>query len=205
MRDRWADKQVVRLADLQVDPEAVTWRLKPLLAGFRRRRYTLEQRQALRTASDRRARADQARAAAADPATRPAATTPRGARPPQPNAGHDAHAASRRSGEPACSHRVGDDRGAAASSLEGRAARPRRRAALRPPAHRRVGGRSWNAVAPWRSTWCSALRSSWNGGRREPGGFQLLRALARPSALVAAPVRGRLRRLAVRRRASLGG
>ncbi len=78
--DRWADKQVVRLADLQVDPEAITWRPKPFSAGFRRRRYTSEQRQALRGASDRRARADQARQAAAQAAARQTAAPQRAAR-----------------------------------------------------------------------------------------------------------------------------
>jgi hypothetical protein len=88
--DRWADKRVVRLVDLQVDPAVITWRQKTASTGFRtklRRRYTSEQLQALRAASDFRARADQARAAAVEPGTRPAATPPRAARPPQPDAG----------------------------------------------------------------------------------------------------------------------
>jgi hypothetical protein len=88
--DRWAEKQVVRLADLLVDPAVITWRPKAVSTGFHaklRGRYTSEQRQALRAASDSRARADQARAAAVEPATRPTATPPRAARPPQPDAG----------------------------------------------------------------------------------------------------------------------
>ena len=64
LHDRWADKRTARLSDLLVDPEAVRWRPKTLLTGFpdkRPRRYSPEQRAALRAASDRRARADQAR------------------------------------------------------------------------------------------------------------------------------------------------
>ena len=89
LTDRWADKQLVRHADLLVDPAAIRWRPKPA-TGFRakfRRHYTTEQREALRAASDRRALANRARTAAAEPTTRPAATPPRGARPPRPDAG----------------------------------------------------------------------------------------------------------------------
>jgi hypothetical protein len=89
LSDRWADKQVVRLADLLVDPVVITWRPKAVSTGFAprfRTRYNAEQREAMRAASDRRARADQARAAAPEPGTRPAATSPRAARLPQPDA-----------------------------------------------------------------------------------------------------------------------
>jgi hypothetical protein len=85
--DRWADKQVVRMADLQVDPKAIRWRPKLFAAGFRRGRYTSAQRQALRAASDRRARDEQARQAAAQAAVRPTAAPQRAARTAQPNAG----------------------------------------------------------------------------------------------------------------------
>ncbi len=85
--DRWADKQVVQLADLQVGPDAITWRPKPFSAGFRRRRYTSDQREALRAASDRRARADQARQAAAQTSTRQTTAPQRAARPAQSGAG----------------------------------------------------------------------------------------------------------------------
>jgi hypothetical protein len=85
--DRWADKQLVRLAALQVDPHAITCRPKPFVAGFRRRRDTSEQRHALRAASDRRARDDQARQAAADAVTGKTAAPQRAARTVQPRAG----------------------------------------------------------------------------------------------------------------------
>ncbi len=77
--DRWADKQVVRLADLLVDPEAITWGPKAVSTGFtgRRRRYTPQERQAQRAASDRRARADQARQGAAQAAARQIGPPPR--------------------------------------------------------------------------------------------------------------------------------
>ena len=77
LSDGWADKQVVRLTDLLVDPEAVRWRPKTFSTGFpakRRRLYSPEQREAMRAATDRRAQADQARHAAAHtPASRAAA------------------------------------------------------------------------------------------------------------------------------------
>jgi hypothetical protein len=67
LRDRWADKQVVLHADLLVDPASIVWRPKAA-TGFpmKRRPYTAGQREEMRAASDRRARADQARQAAAE-------------------------------------------------------------------------------------------------------------------------------------------
>jgi hypothetical protein len=79
LRDRWADKQVVRHADLLADPATIVWR--PTAAtGFtmKRRRYTSGHRGEMRAASDRRARADQERQAAAETAARqPAASAAR--------------------------------------------------------------------------------------------------------------------------------
>ncbi|TMC04504.1 MAG: hypothetical protein E6J41_24685 [Chloroflexi bacterium] len=63
LTDRWADKQLVRHADLLMDPAAITRRSKRA-TGFRakfRRRYASEQREALRAASDRRAMDNRAR------------------------------------------------------------------------------------------------------------------------------------------------
>lgn len=79
LRDRWADKQVVRLTDVLVDPAVVTWRPKEVLAW--RRQRIVGQREAQRAASDRRARADQARQAATEAAARQTTALQRAARP----------------------------------------------------------------------------------------------------------------------------
>jgi hypothetical protein len=65
----------VQHADLLVDPASIVWRPRAP-TGFtprRRRRSTPEQREEMRAASDRRARADQARQAAAETAARESA------------------------------------------------------------------------------------------------------------------------------------
>jgi hypothetical protein len=87
--DRWADKQVVRHADLLVDPALIGWRPKVAGTGFpmKRRRYTAGQREEMREASDRRARADQARQAAAETAAREIAAQQRATSATLPSAG----------------------------------------------------------------------------------------------------------------------
>jgi hypothetical protein len=73
-----------------VDPEAVMWRPRTLSAGFpdkRRRRYALEEREALRAASDRQARADQARQVVTRPGPPRTEALQRAARTPRPGAG----------------------------------------------------------------------------------------------------------------------
>jgi hypothetical protein len=82
--DRWADKEVVLLADVLVDPSAIRWRPKPPPPNYRawrgRRRVGADP-EARRQASDERARADQERRqvveAAAAPPLRPAAAVSR--------------------------------------------------------------------------------------------------------------------------------
>jgi hypothetical protein len=82
--DRWADKEMARLDQLLVDPAAITWQPKPARPGrasWRGRRRPTADPQAQRAATDERARADQARRAAAQPARprpRPAAVPAQG-------------------------------------------------------------------------------------------------------------------------------
>jgi hypothetical protein len=80
--DRWADKEVVLLGDVLVDPAAIRWRPKPPPVSYRswRGRHRVgADPEARRQASDERARADQERQraveAVAAPARRPVATS----------------------------------------------------------------------------------------------------------------------------------
>src|SRR5215472_10608795 len=86
--DRWADKQVVRHADLLVDPASIVWRPRAAMGfSMKRRRDVVGQREEVRAASDRRAHADQARQAAAETAARESTAQQCAASTTRPSAG----------------------------------------------------------------------------------------------------------------------